>query len=285
MSKNELESRIKICELSPRDGIQVFRKFIPTKVKIDLINELSFCGLKEIHITYFAHPKVILQTRDAEDVAKGIKRNNNVTYIGFIPNEVGFRRALHVKVDRISFFISVEENLNYLFFGKSTASLLEDFIVIVKEAKYEGLETEAFIVNAFGRKKWPLARSIADKLLKAGIDIIYFSNFGDIINKENLRQYFKEMKNINSRADTVGLHLYVSEIEAKDVIKVALDQEICRFATSLGGLGLRYINGQIVTLPDTETVIKLANLKGFNLERPKKIVNKIKCMVEEVGKL
>lgn len=37
--------RVKIVEVSPRDGLQNEKQMVPTAVKVDLINQLSQTGL------------------------------------------------------------------------------------------------------------------------------------------------------------------------------------------------------------------------------------------------
>ena len=275
---------IRICELSPRDGIQVFKRFIPSETKIELINSLSESGLKEIHVTYFAHPKAIPQMKDADYVAQKIKRSDDVTYIGFVPNEVGLRRAIHSKLDRISFFISAEESINQAFFRKTTNSLLDDFVTLTREAKLEGIDAEVFIVRAIEKENWGLACSIAEKLIKAGTSIVYFSNFGAPINTEDMKDFFKNLGSYITSVD-IGIHIYAPDDSIENIIIHALNCDIKRFATSIGGLGLRRIDGNLVMLPPTELVANLAGIKGLKLDRPMRIVKKIKELVEEIGTL
>ncbi len=275
---------IKICELSPRDGIQVFKRFIPTEMKINLINAISNSGIKEIHVTYFAHPKVITQLKDAEQVCNKISRKQDVKYVGFIPNEVGLRRALHSKVDRVSFFISIEDSINLTFFRKNLKSLLEDMIVVATEAKSEGLEVEAFIVRAFEAENRRLACIVAEQLVKAGVDILYFSNFGEPLRPKDISSFFKNLSPY-SKSIEIGIHIYEERNEMVSLLNSALDSGIERFATSLGGIGLRKIDGRIVTLPPTELLAEMIGLDNLRFEPALKIINEIKGIVENVGSL
>ncbi len=275
---------IKICELSPRDGIQVFKKFIPTETKIKLINAISDSGIKEIHVTYFAHPKVITQLRDAEEVCSKIRRRREVKYIGFIPNEVGLRRALHSKIDRISFFMSIEDSINLTFFRKNLGSLLEEMIVVAREAKSEGLEVEAFIVRAFESGNRESACRVAEQLVKAGVDILYFSNFGEPVRPKEIYSFFKSLSPHSTNVE-IGIHLYAKKDEMASLLNSALDSGLKRFVTSLGGIGVRKIDGRLVTLPPTELLVNIAGLDNLRLEPALKIIDEINNTVEKVGSL
>ena len=275
---------IKICELSPRDGIQVFKKFIPTETKVKLINAISDSGIKEVHVTYFAHPKVITQLRDAEEVCSKIRRKRGVKYIGFIPNEVGLRRALHSKVDRISFFMSMEDSINLTFFRKNLMSLLEEMIVVAREARSEGLEIEAFIVRAFEKENRKTACRVAEQLVKAGVNILYFSNFGEPVRPKEIHSFFKGLSPDSTDVE-IGIHLYAERDEMISLLNSALDSGIKRFATSLGGIGLRKIDGRLVTLPPTELLVDIASLDNLRLEPALEIIGEINNTVEKVGSL
>lgn len=41
-------SQIRIYEVGPRDGLQNEAKFVPTDIKIELINKLAAAGIKDI---------------------------------------------------------------------------------------------------------------------------------------------------------------------------------------------------------------------------------------------
>jgi hydroxymethylglutaryl-CoA lyase len=50
---------VKIVEVSPRDGLQNEKTFVPTEAKVELINRLSETGLKVVEATSFVSPKAI----------------------------------------------------------------------------------------------------------------------------------------------------------------------------------------------------------------------------------
>ena len=51
-----LPTRVKIVEVSPRDGLQNEAKTLPTDMKIEFINKLSETGLRVIEVTSFVSP-------------------------------------------------------------------------------------------------------------------------------------------------------------------------------------------------------------------------------------
>ncbi len=67
-------TRIYFNEVATRDGFQIEPTFIPTDVKVALIDELSLCGYAKIEATSFTSPKAIPMLRDAEEVMGRIRR-------------------------------------------------------------------------------------------------------------------------------------------------------------------------------------------------------------------
>ena len=48
---------VKIVEVGPRDGLQNEPDFVPTRIKVALIEKLADCGLKMIESGAFVSPK------------------------------------------------------------------------------------------------------------------------------------------------------------------------------------------------------------------------------------
>ena len=68
--------------------------FIPTELKIEVIDVLAKAGGKKIEATSFVRPEVIPQMRDADDVMARIQRLPGVSYTALVPNLKGASRAM-----------------------------------------------------------------------------------------------------------------------------------------------------------------------------------------------
>jgi hydroxymethylglutaryl-CoA lyase len=105
-------TRVFIQEVATRDGFQNEAVFIPTRVKIALVNQLSRVGLAKIEVTSFTSPKAIAALADAEAVMAGIDRVPGVCYAALVPNVRGAERALASRVDEFNLVMSVSETHN-----------------------------------------------------------------------------------------------------------------------------------------------------------------------------
>src|SRR5881397_2647535 len=84
-----LPGSVTICEVGTRDGFQIEPDFIPTELKIEVVDRLSDAGVPRIEVTSFVHPKVVPQLRDAEAVMAKIRRRPGVRYAALVPNDKG----------------------------------------------------------------------------------------------------------------------------------------------------------------------------------------------------
>ena len=104
--------RIYFNEVAPRDGFQIEPEFVPTDVKVALIDALSACGYAKIEATSFTSPKAIPMLRDAEEVMGRIQRVPGVEYTVLVPNLRGAERALESRADELNLVMSVSETHN-----------------------------------------------------------------------------------------------------------------------------------------------------------------------------
>jgi len=62
-----LPSRVKIVEVSPRDGLQNEKEFVPTDIKVELVDRLSAAGFPNVEAASFVSPKWVPQMADGAD--------------------------------------------------------------------------------------------------------------------------------------------------------------------------------------------------------------------------
>ncbi len=87
-----LPNKVTIVEVGPRDGLQSFPDWVDTETKVRMIDRLSEAGYPVIEATNFAHPKVIPNLKDAEEVMERITRRPGTVYRALVPNARGAGR-------------------------------------------------------------------------------------------------------------------------------------------------------------------------------------------------
>ena len=143
-----LPPRVHVVEVGPRDGFQMETAFLPTELKVELIDLLSRSGLHKIEATSFVHPKVIPQMRDAAEVLARIERRPGVLYTVLVPNLKGLRRAREAGADVARLVVCATDTYNLRNVGLSVDASLE----VCREMHAEAGEVaiEAVIGAAFG---------------------------------------------------------------------------------------------------------------------------------------
>ena len=114
--------KVKIGDITVRDGFQHEEKFIPTEAKIWVLEQLVLAGFKYLEVTNFGNPSGMPQFKDADEVFKGIRNSkkvghllNEVVLTAITIREKAIERAIEAKKegfgpDRILLMVSTSES-------------------------------------------------------------------------------------------------------------------------------------------------------------------------------
>ncbi len=105
--------KAKVVEIGPRDGFQNVKEFIPTEIKLQIINGLVQSGFKKIQVTSFVSEKAIPQMKDAAVIAdRVLHKYEGVDFFALVPNFYGARSAVAAGLKEITPVISLSESHN-----------------------------------------------------------------------------------------------------------------------------------------------------------------------------
>jgi hydroxymethylglutaryl-CoA lyase len=232
---------IGICEVATRDGFQIEPTFVPTPVKIALIDELSRTGLQKIEVTSFTSPRAIPNLRDAEDVFRGIVRVPGVTYAALVPNLKGAERAVAVGVDEINLVVSVSETHNLANLRMTREQSCAQLAETIQAVQGSGVSINASLSTCFGcPMEGPVPEGevwrLSERLLAAGASGI---SICDTTGMAHPAQVAAMVEGFRRRfpAATLTLHLHNTRGMALANVLAALQVGADRFDASLGGLG------------------------------------------------
>lgn len=146
--------RVRITEVGPRDGLQNEAGVIPTEAKAGLVLAAASCGVDEVEVTSFVHPKWVPQLSDAAEVVGLVARAKpaGVVFSALVPNEAGLRRLLETNaaaggrvIDKASVFTAASETFSRRNTNATIAETLERFGPVVRGALAEGLEVRGYV--------------------------------------------------------------------------------------------------------------------------------------------
>ena len=107
-----LPDKVKIVDLTARDGLEGFKHLIPVDFRIELVNRLSDAGFPSIEVGEFVSPKVIPAMQGSDQVAQQIDAKPGVEYSALVPNMRGFNDALKAGVNVITIFGAATEQFS-----------------------------------------------------------------------------------------------------------------------------------------------------------------------------
>ena len=236
-----LPTRVKICEVGPRDGLQNEHSTIASDVKVRYCDLLSAAGLPLIEATSFVSPKAVPQLADAAEVFERIEKRPGVTYLVLVPNERGLERAMASGVRAIAVFTATTETFTRRNIGMTIDESLATFGRIVKRARAEGMWVRGYISNAFACPyEGPVAietvARVADALAEMACDEI---SLGDTTGVATPNQVVALCAALQERipVERLAMHFHDTRGTALANVVAALQSGISIFDSSAGGLG------------------------------------------------
>jgi hydroxymethylglutaryl-CoA lyase len=157
---NSLPSAVRIREEGPRDGWQnIDEPFIPTSVKLELIDRLLDSGIQRISVTSLVSPRWVPQLADADALLARLRRRPGVSYEVLVPNQRGLDRLLALvgagaPVDEVGVVVSASEAHNRANLNRSVAETLEAIKGMAPRLDENGLQLVASVATA-SAARWP----------------------------------------------------------------------------------------------------------------------------------
>jgi hydroxymethylglutaryl-CoA lyase len=231
---------VRIVEVGPRDGFQMEDRFLPTELKVEVIDRLSAAGLREIESTSFVHPRVIPQMADAAEVMGRISRRPGVRFSALVPNLQGARRALAAGADELRLVICCSETYNRRNVGLTVAQSIDAFGDIARQARAASIPASAVLAVAFGcpfegdvppERVVAMAREVVD----LGSDRVGVADSAGLANPRQVGELVGDLAGEIDRP--MWLHLHDTRGMGLANAVAGMEAGIDTFDTSLGGLG------------------------------------------------
>jgi len=268
-------ARVTICEVGTRDGFQIEPEFIPTDLKIEVVDLLAEAGVPRIEVTSFVHPKVIPQLRDAEEVMAKIRRRPGTRYAALVPNDTGAVRAVDAGVDAIHTVVSASESHNLANVNMTVAESLAKLRAVMQVAERARVPVGCGVSTSFGcpfEGAVPLDRleAVVARLADLGARAI---GLADTTGMANPRQVIRTFERLMPTFPGIEWTLHTHDTRALAIpnILAAMECGVTHFDASIGGLGgCPFAPGASGNVPSEDLVHGLAAMgieTGIDLDR------------------
>ena len=279
--------RVKIVEVSPRDGLQNELVFVPTELKIRFIKKLVETGASLIEATSFVHPKSIPQMKDAEEVMRQCRGIEGLTCL--VPNLTGLTRAMNFGMREISVFTATSETFNEKNINTSIEESLKSIESVITEAKKYHLRIRGYVSTVFGcpyegETSVDTLKTILEKFFQWGV---YECSLGDTTGMAHPVYVESLLGGLGGDFDLskMAMHFHDTRGLALANIVVSLQSGITVFDSSAGGLGgCPYAKGASGNVATEDLVFMLENMgiqTGIDL---KKVALASKSILDFLGR-
>ena len=235
---------VSICEVGPRDGLQIAKTRMTTEAKVRWIQSIAAAGVKEIEVGSFVPPRVIPQLSDTpEVVAQVLATIPGLIVQALAPNLRGVQNAYHAGVHKISIPVSVSDGHSMANLNRTPAQSIEMMREIMawlgaqprKVPVVAGCST-AFGCSIDGVVPTAKAVALAKGLVDAGADQIMLADTVGYAHPAQIKEV------VRATRDAIGDKLYGLHLHDTCGLGIAnalagLEEGIRAFDSCLAGLG------------------------------------------------
>lgn len=270
---------IEICEVGPRDGLQIIPAFMATEAKQAWIAAEHGAGVATIEVCSFIPPKLSQQFADAAEVVAFARGLPGLSVVALVPNLKGAERAAAAGAHQISFPLSASHSHSLSNLRKTPDEQLAELKRTVEFLKTLPAETRpllsAGVSTAFGcsiEGLVPEAQvlSFLEQIIAIGPDSVSLADTVGYGNPAQVRRVMKEARKLAGKMSLAG-HMH-------DTMGLGLANSLAAFEAgcdsldaSLSGLGgCPYAPGASGNVATEDLVFMLESMgvrTGIDLEK------------------
>ena len=238
----KLPEKVNIVDVGPRDGFQTEQAFIPTDLKIRVIDAISRTGVRKIETTSFVSPDAVPQMADAREVLQKIQRAPGVRYTVLVPNARGAELAVDHDIDGIRLVVCASETFNQRNVRMSVDDSIRECEAIVDIASRRNVPAEVAVGVAFacpfeGRTPENRVLELARTLARMGIREISIADTVGMANPTQVTRLMTRLQEDLGSNVELSLHIHNTRGLGFANVLAGLQVGIDTYDASIGGLG------------------------------------------------
>ncbi len=260
-------SKVTLVEVGPRDGFQFEKTFIPTRMKLEIIEGLCRAGLKHIQAASFVRPEKVPQMGDAKEIFESLPRKNDVRFSALALNKKGVERAGEAGVEYIDVSVSASETHGKKNAGMGLEEALDHMKEMIRIGKRFQMTVTASIQCAFGcvyEGSVPSERIVefARAFVEEGADQLSLADTTGMASPLSIQQLLEKVLVISNRMrPPVSLHLHDTRGLGLANVLAAMDMGIDIFDTAMGGMGgCPFVPGAAGNISTEDTVYMMKEM-------------------------
>jgi len=255
-----MPKKVRLADITVRDGFQHEENWIPTEAKIYYSQELAFAGVRRIEVTNLGSPRVMPQFKDAEEVLEGIrsdifeKRLNKrgikpegIEWTAVTIREPAVDRAIRLKEegrgpDRVLMMVSTDEEHHFANSGTTLPDYWKEAERCIKKCKDAGIKMCGTVSTIWGSPisgptKFEDALEFTKRWLSIGADDIEHADHDGSAPPDQVYRYYSMILDELPNPDLHVGHFHVTRGWGPANVLAALQAGIEIFEGTLGGIG------------------------------------------------
>ena len=265
-----MDEHVRVCEVGPRDGLQIARGRLPTARKIAWIADLAGAGIAEIEVGSFVPARIVPAMADSAEVVRAAAALPGLTVVALAPNLRGAQDAHAAGAHKIVIPVSVSEGHSRANLRRTPAEQVAEFSRIAAwlRAQARPVALEAALSTAFGCSIDGVVPeravvALAEALAAAGMATISLADTVGYANPRQVRALVGAVRAaVGARLERLHLHDTMGLGLANAL--AGLEAGIRAFDSALAGLGgcpfAPGASGNIVT----EDLVFMLESMGFS---------------------
>jgi hydroxymethylglutaryl-CoA lyase len=265
-----MSERVHVCEVGPRDGLQMASGIMPTAAKLAWVEEILAAGVPEVEAGSFVPPKLVPQMADTRELIAALARGHVSGICALVPNLKGAQMAYAAGAHSVIVPVSVSDGHSRANTRKGTFEQVEEVgrIRDWMNTQDRPMRIDVGCATAFGcsiEGAVPQARviEVAVALALAGADALVLADTVGYAHPAQVRAMVRAVRaEVGLKLEKLHLHDTMGLGLANAL--AGLDEGIRSFDASLAGLGgcpfAPGASGNIVT----EDLVFMLESMGFS---------------------
>ena len=255
-----MPGKVRLGDITIRDGFQHEEEWIPTEAKIYYLQELAFAGVKRMEVTNLGNARIMPQFKDAEEALKGVhddvfkkrlsKRGINhedIEWTAVTIREGSVDQAIRLKEkgygpNRVLMMVSTDEEHHFANSGTTLPDYWKEAERCIKKCKDAGIKMCGTVSTIWGSPisgptRFEDAIEFTKRWLSIGADDIEHADHDGSAPPNQVYRYFSMILDEIPNTDLHIAHFHVTRGWGLANVLAALQAGIDIFEGTIGGMG------------------------------------------------
>lgn len=284
----DLPSKVTICEVGLRDGLQNENKILKTSEKLELASRAIDAGFEVIELGSFMSPKAVPQMADTDVIFSTLKETEGVEMRALIANFKGVERAYDCGCKKVKINVSASRQHNLANLNMTPEESVAGFKNILEYASQSNIEVSGSISMPFG-SPWeghiPIesTKKIVEAYLEVGVTEISLSDASGMAVPNQVYSICSEMQKEYPQVKW-WLHFHNTRGMGIANILAAMQGGITHFDSSFAGLGgCPFVPGAAGNVSSEDVVHMMDEMgikTGLNIKKLLDLAYRVRQLVE-----